>query len=89
MPDAIAQPSANGHQSLEQEAVAVIHAVRSEAVAEASEEAVKPTKRRRRNAAELQAVKAESAISVTVDGLQLDGQPDHIARLLFAMKQAA
>jgi len=28
-------------------------------------------------------------ISVVVDGTQFDGQPDHIARLLHAMKQAA
>ena len=68
--------------------MAVIEADKTESL-EASEEAVKPTKRRRRSAAEMQAVKAESAISVTVDGLQLDGQADHIARLLCAMKQTA
>ena len=49
---------------------------------------VKPTKRRRRSAAELQAVRAESAISVTVDGTQFDGQPEHIARFINAMKAA-
>ena len=32
---------------------------------------------------------AESTISVTFDSLQLDGQADHIARLLSAMKQVA
>ena len=68
--------------------MAVIEADKTESL-EASEEAVKPTKRRRRTAAELQAVKAESAISVTVDGTQFDGQADRIARLLCAMKQAA
>lgn len=77
-----------GFSSLQAEAMAVIEAVKTESL-EASEEAVKPTKCRRRSAAELQAVKAESAISVTVDSTQFDGQADHIARLLCAMKQAA
>ena len=48
---------------------------------------------RRRTTAEIQAKKAASEklslISVVVDGMQFDGQPDHIARLLNAMKQAA
>ena len=48
--------------------------MQSEPAAAASEEAVKPTKRRRRTDAEMQAVKAELLISVTVYGLQLDGQ---------------
>ena len=56
---------------------------------EACEEAPKPMQRRRRTPAEIQAVQAESAISETVDGMQLGGQPDRIARLLSAMKQAA
>ena len=51
--------------------MAVIEADKTESL-EASEEAVKPTKRRRRTDAEMQAVKAELPISVTVDGLQLD-----------------
>jgi len=56
---------------------------------EACEEAPKPMQRRRCTPAEIQAVQAESAISETVDGMQLGGQPDRIARLLSAMKQAA
>ena len=66
----------------------VIHSVQSEAAAAVSEEAVKTTKRRRRTDAEMQAVKAELPISVTVDGLQLDGQPDHTLILLNEIKQA-
>ena len=91
MSEAIAAPSTNGHDSnLEHEAMRVIHSVQSESAAVEASEAehqAKP-KRRRRSAAELQAVKAESAISVTVDGMQLAGQPDHIAKLLVAMKAA-
>ena len=63
--------------------------MQSEPAAAANEEAVKPTKRHRRIDAEMQVVKAELPISVTVDGLKLDGQPDHIARLVNAMKQVA
>ena len=50
-------------------------------------------KRKRRSAAEIQAERAANdqlaLISVVVDGTQFDGQPDHIARLLNAMKQVA
>ena len=34
----------------------------------------------------MQVVNAESSISVTHDGLQLDGQPDQIANLLWTIK---
>jgi RNA polymerase sigma factor (sigma-70 family) len=72
--------STNGHQSLEQEAVAVI--------AEVQAEAPKPKRRSRRTAAEMQAEKESALISVVIDGTQFAGQPDHIARLLVAMKAA-
>jgi len=34
----------------------------------------------------MQVVNAESSISVTHHGLQLDGQPDQIAKLLWTIK---
>ena len=67
----------------------MIHSVQSEPAAAANEEAVKPTKRHRRIDAEMQVVKAELPISVNVDGLQLDGQADYIARLVNAIKPTA
>ena len=45
-------------------------------------------KRKRRSSAEIQAEKESALFSVIVDGTQFAGQPDHIARLLNAMKAA-
>ena len=82
------QPTQNGHsKSLEAEAMEVIEAVKSEP-AEPVAEASKPKRRARRTAAEIQAEKQSALISVVVDGTQIAGQPDHIARLLNAMKAA-
>ena len=79
------QPTTNGHsKSLEAEAMEIIETVKAEPAAEA----VKPKRRARRSAAEIQAEKESALISVVVDGTQFAGQPDHIARLLNAMKAA-
>ena len=79
------QPTTNGHsKSLEAEALEIIETVKAEPAAEAP----KPKRRARRSAAEIQAEKQSALISVVVDGTQFAGQPDHIARLINAMKAA-
>lgn len=77
------QPTANGcATSLEAEAMEVIASVQSEP----TEVQAAAPRRKRRTKAE---VVTDSPISVTVDGTQFDGQADHIARLINAMKQVA
>ena len=73
MPDAIAQPSANGHsQSLESEAMEVIASVQSEAPAEA----VKPTRKRR----------GHDDVALEIDGLNFKGNAADIASVIKAMR---
>ena len=82
------QPTTNGHsKSLEAEALEIIETVKAEP-AEVQLEPPAKAKRKRRSAAEIQAEKESALISVVVDGTQFAGQPDHIARLLVAMKAA-
>ncbi len=89
MPEAIAQPSSNGHAA-EVDAEALERLIDDvQTGGEASQEAPQPTQRRRRTKAEIAAEKTGTAISVTVDGTQFAGQADHIARLINAMKQVA
>jgi hypothetical protein len=84
MPDAIAQPSANGHnQSLESEAMEVIASVQSEAPAEA----VKPT-RKRRSREEMAAAKTHGLISVSIDGTAYEGTASDVAQLINALRAA-
>ena len=83
------QPTQNGHsRSLEAEAMEVIEAVKSEP-SEPVAEAVKPKRRARRSAAEIQAEKDAKGISVIVDGVSLQGDVDDIAKLIGAIQKAA
>ena len=82
------QPTQNGHsKSLEAEAMEIIETVKAEP-AEVQPEPQAKARRKRRSAAEMQAEKESALISLVVDGTQFAGQPDHIARLLVAMKAA-
>lgn len=82
------QPTTNGHsKSLEAEAMEIIETVKAEPAAVEPEPQAK-AKRKRRSSAEIQAEKQSALISVVVDGTQFAGQPDHIARLLNALKSA-
>ena len=65
----------------------IIETVKAEPAAVEPEPQAK-AKRKRRSSAEIQAEKQSALISVVVDGTQFAGQPDHIARLLNALKSA-
>ena len=81
MPDAIAQPSANGHsKSLESEAMEVIASVQSQAPAEV----VKPT-RKRRSREEVAAEKASTAVALKINGMEMKGKPADIAAAMKAL----
>lgn len=84
MPETVA-PSINGHQpspSLEQKATAVIEKIQAEPVVEAP----RPKRRARRSDEDTQKTKQSESIFVIVNGTHFEGLPDHIARLLVAMK---
>ena len=87
MPEAIAPHSTNGHHkaALEQKAAAVIAEV--QLGGEASEEALKPTKRRRAKA-EITTEKVAQSVSLTIEGIHYEGKPEDIAAVLRALKAA-
>ena len=65
----------------------IIETVKAEP-AEVQPEPQAKAQRKRRSSAEIQAEKESELISIVGDGTQFAGQPDHIARLLVAMKAA-
>lgn len=86
MPDAITQPSANGHsQSLEAEAMEVIAAVQSGGEPEPQ---AKAKRTRNRTKPEVTPVKPQGLINVSVEGCNYEGTAADVAQLINALRAA-
>ena len=78
MPDAITQPSANGHHQVDTEALErLVDEVQAEPTA-------KPA-RKRRSREEVAAEKASAAVALTIDGMAMEGSPSDIAAVIKAL----
>ena len=78
MPETI---SSNGHKQVDTE---VLERLVDDIQSEASEEAPKPT-RRRRSKAEVTAERNSAEVSLSIDGTSYEGSPQAIASVLKAM----
>ena len=79
------QPCTNGHSEVD---TAALERLVDQVQAEPKAETVKPKRRARRSKEEIAAEKAQSTISITVDGSSFEGQVDDIARLIKATQKA-
>ena len=78
MPDAITQPSANGHHQVDTEA---LERLVDEVQAEPQTKAV----RKRRSREEVAAEKASTAVALKINGMAMEGNPADIAAVMKAL----